>query len=192
MPDRQDASKIVIAIDGDGCVDVVDYQRIGAAPAAAPAAAPSAEGSGGSGGRRSSVEAPLRRVVVELVGAEAAAGSWRYSSSNDTSMLHLRRGLSSASVLQPQGWWRKQPDSALVFVHGFIGHATCLKAFGQFLNLARLPNHIHPVAFVWPSGEGLVNMRDGVCAYAKTRDSACADAMLICFVDFLQGSVPGD
>ena len=61
-----------------------------------------------------------------------------------------------------------------------------LSRLPQFLNLARPPAHITPVAFVWPSGEGLVNSRDGICAYARLRDDSCTEPLLAKFESFLQ------
>jgi len=148
----------------------------------------------------------VTRVIVELMDEEPIEMSAQQVALTDSTkgpvLMHLRDSANFSnlsSISNPQrvaashgktlgvvGWERKVSDTALVFVHGFVGHATCLKAFGQFLNLARPPAHITPVAFVWPSGEGLVNSRDGICAYARLRDDSCTEPLLAKFESFLQ------
>lgn len=43
------------------------------------------------------------------------------------------------------------------------------------------------VAFVWPSGDGLVNCSDGPWAYPVARDNASCESLMTAFAAFLQG-----
>ena len=77
--------------------------------------------------------------------------------SNLSSISNPQRvAASHGKTLGVVGWERKVSDTALVFVHGFVGHATCLKAFGQVgasassLDLPRSPFISHE--FPRPSG----------------------------------------
>ena len=137
------------------------------------------------------------RVVVELdteaqVSAESLAACLARGNSSVPLTLPANSSGNALNAAAPAqfnvlGWRRRLPNAALVFIHGYDGHYTCLKALGQFCNLSRLPAHITPIAFLWPSGKGLVNAKDGVLAYPRTCAAASSDATLERFTEFLQG-----